>query len=96
MKTAQVNKAAHCVKAFSHPHRMAILAMLAEGEKNVQELTEGLGTTQSNVSQHLSKMRERDLVATRREGNQIYYSIQNPKMIKLMELMREVFCGEGK
>jgi len=96
MKTAQVNKAAHCVKAFAHPHRMTILAMLAEGEMNVQEITEALGTTQSNVSQHLTKMRERDLVVTRREGNQIYYSIQNPKMIKLMELMREVFCGEEK
>ncbi len=96
MKTAQVQKAAHCVKAFAHPHRMAILAMLAEGEKNVQELTEGLGTTQSNVSQHLQKMRERNLVTTQREGNQIFYSIQNPKLIQLMELMREVFCGEEK
>lgn len=53
-----------------------------------------MGTTQSNVSQHLFQMRARDLVVTRREGNMIYYSIQNPKLIKLMELMREVFCGE--
>jgi ArsR family transcriptional regulator len=73
---------------------MSILALLAEGEKNVQQLTQELGTTQSNVSQHLTQMKERNLVATRREGNMIFYSIQNPKIIQLMELMREVFCGE--
>ncbi len=94
MKTAQVHKAAHCIKAIGHPHRLSILGLLADGEKNVQELTKALGTTQSNVSQHLFQMRARDLVVTRREGNMIYYSIQNPKLIKLMELMREVFCGE--
>ena len=96
MKTAHVNKAALCVKAIAHPHRLSILAMLAEGEKNVQELTECLGTTQSNVSQHLVKMKERDLVVTRREGNMIYYSVQNPKILQLVELMREVFCGPDR
>ena len=82
------------MKAIAHPLRMSILSMLADGEKNVQELTLGLGTTQSNVSQHLFQMRARDLVTTRREGNMIYYSIQNPKLLKLMELMKEVFCDD--
>ncbi len=94
MKTAHVHKAAHCVKAIAHPIRLSILSMLAEGEKNVQELTKELGTSQSNVSQHLFQMRARDIVVTRREGNMVYYSIQNPKLLKLIELMREVFCGE--
>ena len=92
MKTAHVHQAAHCVKAIAHPLRMSILSMLAEGEKNVQELTKELGTTQSNVSQHLFQMRARNLVTTRREGNMIYYSIVNPKLVKLMELMKEIFC----
>ncbi|HUO58980.1 MAG TPA: metalloregulator ArsR/SmtB family transcription factor [bacterium] len=94
MKTAQIHKAAHCVKSVAHPIRLSVLSLLAEGEKNVQELTKALGTSQSNLSQHLAHMRERNLVSTRREGNVIYYSITNPKMIRLMELMREVFCGE--
>jgi len=92
LKTAHVHQAAHCVKAIAHPLRMSILSMLAEGEKNVQELTKELGTTQSNVSQHLFQMRARNLVTTRREGNMIYYSIVNPKLVKLMELMKEIFC----
>lgn len=94
MKTAHIEKSAHCIKALAHPFRLSVLALLADGEKNVQELTKALGTTQSNVSQHLFQMRARNLVSTRREGNMIYYAITNPKIIKLMELMREVFCEE--
>jgi DNA-binding transcriptional ArsR family regulator len=58
-------------------------------------LTKALGSTQSNVSQHLFRMRERGLLETRREGNMVYYFIQNPKLLKLMELMKEIFC-DGK
>ncbi len=92
MKTAHIHQAAHCVKAIAHPIRLSILSMLAEGEKNVQELTRGVGTSQSNISQHLFQMRARNIVVTRREGNMVYYSIQNPKLLKLIELMREIFC----
>jgi ArsR family transcriptional regulator len=92
MKTQQIEKSAQCIKAIAHPFRLSILALLAEGEKNVQELTQALGTSQSNVSQHLFQMRSRNLVTTRREGNMIYYTITNPKMLKLMALMKEVFC----
>lgn len=94
MKNAAVERSAQCLKAMAHPFRLAVLASLSDGEKNVQDLTRELGTTQSNVSQHLAQMRLRDLVSTRREANQIFYSIKNPKVIKLMALMREVFCGE--
>jgi DNA-binding transcriptional ArsR family regulator len=94
MKTANLEKSAACLKAMSHPLRLSVLALLADGEKNVQELTRQLGTSQSNVSQHLAQMRARDLVEARREGNQVYYSVRNPKVLKLVALMREVFCGE--
>jgi len=95
MKTAQIQKSAQCIKAIAHPFRLSVLSLLAEGEKNVQELTRALGTSQSNVSQHLCQMREKKLVSTRREGNMIYYAITNPKMLQLMALMKEVFC-EGE
>jgi len=92
-KTATLERSAHCLKAMAHPFRLTILALLAEGEMNVQDLTRELGTTQSNVSQHLSQMRLRDLVTARREANQMFYSVKNPKVLKLIGLMREVFCG---
>ena len=94
MKTAHIEKSARCIKAIAHPFRLSVLALLSEGEKNVQEITRALGTSQSNVSQHLFLMRARNLVTTRRDGNMIYYTITNPKMLKLMALMKEVFCDE--
>jgi DNA-binding transcriptional ArsR family regulator len=94
VKTAQIEKSALCIKALAHPFRLSILALLSDGEKNVQELTRALGTSQSNVSQHLFQMRARGLVSTRREGNMIFYAITHPKMLRLMELMKEVFCGD--
>lgn len=94
MKTAQIQKTSQCVKAIAHPFRLSVLALLAEGEMKVQDLTKALGTSQSNLSQHLAQMREKDLVKTRREGTMIYYQIANPKILKLMELMKEIFCKE--
>ena len=93
MRKAPVEKAAHCVKAMAHPLRLGLLTLLAEGEKNVQELTKTLGTTQSNVSQHLAQMRLRGLVTARREENRTYYRVTDPRVLKLVKLMQEVFCG---
>ena len=92
MKTAQIERSTKCLKALAHSVRLSVMALLSEGEMNVQDLTKELGTTQSNLSQHLAQMREKGLVTTRRDGNMIYYSITNPKMLKLMEMMKEVFC----
>ncbi|HET9869122.1 MAG TPA: metalloregulator ArsR/SmtB family transcription factor [bacterium] len=90
----QIEKSAGCIKAMAHPLRLSILALLQEGEKNVQDLTQALGAGQSNVSQHLAQMRARGLVTARREGNMVYYAVGHPKIARLMALMREVFCGE--
>ncbi len=92
MRQQQVDKAAHCVKAIAHPLRLSILAYLVHGEKNVQELTQLLGTTQSNVSQHLAHMRARGVLKASRRGNHTFYSVANPKVSKLIELMKEIFC----
>lgn len=92
MRKAQVDKAAGCVKSIAHPIRLSILATLVHGEKNVQELTTALGTTQSNVSQHLAQMRSRGVLTTTRRGNRTFYAVANPKVGKLVELMKEIFC----
>jgi DNA-binding transcriptional ArsR family regulator len=92
MKKTQVDKAAHCIKAIAHPLRLSILAMLVGGEKSVQDLTQALGTTQSNVSQHLSHMKVRGLLTARRDGNRTFYSVTDPRVSKLIDLMKELFC----
>jgi ArsR family transcriptional regulator len=94
LKLHQIQKSAECIKAIGHPLRISILSLLSGREKNVQEITFALGASQSNVSQHLNQMRIRNLLSTRRDGNKIYYSITNPKMLKLMSLMKEIFCED--
>jgi DNA-binding transcriptional ArsR family regulator len=92
MKRTQADKAAHCVKAIAHPLRLSILALLVDGEKSVQDLTKALGTTQSNISQHLSHMKMRGLLSARRDGNRTFYSVMDPRVSKLIDLMKDLFC----
>lgn len=92
MRKQQVDKTANCMKSIAHPIRLSILAILVNGERNVQDLTKTLGTTQSNVSQHLAQMRTRGVLTTSRRGNRTFYSVANPKAGKLVALMKEIFC----
>ena len=63
---------------------------MRDGEKSVNELARELGVPQANVSQHLSVLRERNVLSTRREGVSIYYKIAYPKIMKAGDLVREV------
>ena len=77
-------------KIFTSPKRLEIIDTLQDGEKSVSDLSEYIGISQSNVSQHLAKLREKGVVAVRRDGNNMYYSISNPKILDACRLMREV------
>lgn len=79
---------------FSNPKRLEIIDLLREGEKSVNELSGLMEILQANLSQHLSLMRHRGILETRREGVNIYYSIANPKVIKAFEIMREVLLEQ--
>ena len=79
---------------FSNPKRLEIIDLLRDGEKSVNELSELAEIPQANLSQHLSLMRQRGILETRREGVNIYYSIANPKVIKAFEIMREVLLEQ--
>ncbi|HXW68931.1 MAG TPA: metalloregulator ArsR/SmtB family transcription factor [Dissulfurispiraceae bacterium] len=81
---------AEICKILASPKRIEIIAALQEREKTVTEIIEALGIPKANVSQHLALMRLKGIVKSRREGNNIYYSIANPKVIKACGLMREV------
>ncbi|MBD3307641.1 metalloregulator ArsR/SmtB family transcription factor [candidate division KSB3 bacterium] len=81
-----------CLKALSHPTRLGILCLLRDGEKTVCELQERLGCTQSNISQHLSIMRDRNVLTTRKESNQVFYDVKNPELFRVLDVIREVYC----
>ena len=81
---------AEMCKVFSHAKRLQIVNTLRETEMTVSELVEKTGMTMANLSQHLSMMRSRRILTTRREGNSVYYRIANPKMLRAFDTLREV------
>ncbi len=85
--------AATAMKAIAHPLRLKILCVLANGELSVQDIVEQVGTSQSNISQHLSILRDKAVLYTRKDANRVYYRIGDPRIIKLVSMMRDVFCA---
>lgn len=87
-----IELAARSLKAMSHPIRLKILCALGEGELNVQDLVDKVGTSQSNVSQHLGILREKNILTTRKRANRVYYRVYDKRTLQLIGMMREVFC----
>ncbi len=76
-------------RALGDPSRLRILNLLMQGESSVQELVEATGFEQPNVSRHLSVLRREGIVERRAEGNRALYSIQDPTIVQLCEIV----CG---
>jgi len=78
-------------QALAHPTRIAILEILREGEISAGAIQERLGVEQANVSQHLAILRSRQIVNSRKEGNQVFYSLRHKVLIRVLDLMRQYF-----
>lgn len=93
---ADIDQASRSLKAMAHPLRLKILCILARsGEIGVQELVDRVGTSQSNISQHLSILRDKDILESRKDANKVYYRIRDPNILKLMTSLRSAFCGRS-
>jgi len=80
-------------QALAHPTRVALVEFLQHGELTVGQLCEKVGIEQANASQHLAVLRNKFVVHTRKEGNQIYYSLRDPLLGKVLEAMRKFFLA---
>ena len=89
---ADINRAARCLKAMSHPLRLKILCVLGTEKISVQDIVKQVGTSQSNISQHLAILREKDILAYEKKANRVYYYIDDERMLQLIRMMRDVFC----
>jgi DNA-binding transcriptional ArsR family regulator len=87
---------AQVLKSLAQPRRLMILDQLHSGEKSVGELAELLGIPQPNVSQHLAALRAQDIVATRREGNTIFYSLVDPRIVRALDICHEFLADRIK
>jgi DNA-binding transcriptional ArsR family regulator len=81
-------------KALAHPTRIAIVEMLREGELSAGALIERLGLEQANASQHLAVMRTKQIVTSRKAGNQVFYSVRDPRIIEVLDIMRSYFYSQ--
>jgi ArsR family transcriptional regulator, virulence genes transcriptional regulator len=86
-------QAASLLKLLANENRLLILCRLAQaGEVSVSDLANAVGLSQSALSQHLAKMREEGLLATRREAQTVYYRIANPDAARLLSLLKNIYC----
>ncbi|OGW77073.1 MAG: hypothetical protein A3J52_01625 [Omnitrophica bacterium RIFCSPHIGHO2_02_FULL_49_9] len=85
---------AEVCKSMANPTRLKILNALENGEQSVDVMAKSLGLRKANLSQHLAVLRQRGIVATRREGLNIYYRCANSKMLKACEILREVLLEQ--
>ena len=91
---SNIRLASHLLKAIAHPLRLKILCILAsDSEVSVQDIVEQVGTSQSNISQHLSILREKDILTSRKNANKVYYQIGDQKILQLIGSLCETICS---
>ncbi len=94
LQTEVCGRHAEMCKVFTHPIRLRILDILREREISVSDLAERLGVAIGNLSQHLNMMKQRRVLVSRKDGNNVFYQLANPKMLKAFDLMREILLEQ--
>jgi ArsR family transcriptional regulator len=89
-----IDLASRSLKAIAHPLRLKILCILgAVTEVSVQDIVTQVGTSQSNISQHLSILRDKGILTSRKHANKVFYRIGDPRILQLIGAMRVAFCS---
>ena len=85
-------RAASALKALAHQTRLLILCHIGGGQRSVQELESLLQTSQSNVSQHLAKLRSMEILTYEKIGNQVFYRVKNAAILEFVVQLQRTFC----
>ena len=91
MQIALLDQAARGLKAMAHPTRLMILQLLSESEQTQWGPGKFVGISQANLSQHLNLMKDKGLLNSRRDGNQVYYRLRDNRLMGLMALVQDLF-----
>ncbi len=89
---ARVGEASEFLKKLSNPQRLLLVCSLVGGERSVRDLEETLGIRQPGLSQQLAELREAGLIAGRKEGKTVHYRLADPRVVRLITTMHELFC----
>ena len=79
-----IERASRSLKAMSHPLRLKILCTLGDQEVSVQEIVEQVGTSQSNISQHLAILRDKGILSSRKDANRVFYRVSDARLLQLV------------
>ena len=90
----KIKRASEGLRAIAHEVRLAVLCNLMRGPMCVQELVSATGTSQSNLSQHLTKMRMMGIVENDKRGQQVFYHIADPEWREIIHLLKHLYCPE--
>ena len=88
-----IDRASRSLKAMSHPLRLKILCTLGDKEISVQDIVDQVGTSQSNISQHLAILCDKGILDSRKDANRVFYRVGDARTLRLIDMMREVFCS---
>jgi len=80
--------------ALAHPTRIAIVELLRDGEMSAGQLIDRLGLEQANASQHFAVLRSKQVVVNRKEGNQVFYSLRDPVLIEVLDVLKRYFYSQ--
>ena len=93
----RAEEASELLKSLSNTHRLQILCLLVDGEMTVGQINQHLPRlSQSALSQHLARLRERGLVRTRREAQTIWYALDSGPTQRIMLALHDIYCASGK
>jgi DNA-binding transcriptional ArsR family regulator len=85
---------AEIFQGLAHPTRIAMVESLRSGEVSAGRLIEQLGLEQANASQHLAVLRSKQIVTSRKEGNQVFYSLRDPVLIDVLDILKRYFSSQ--
>src|SRR5882762_958782 len=92
-KSENIREASAAMQAMAHPLRLKILCLLGNQELSVLEIVDAVGTSQSNISQHLGVLRDHGILAARKDANRVFYRIGDPRVLQMIALTRRIFCS---
>lgn len=88
-----IRQASTAMQAMAHPVRLKILCLVGNQELPVLEIVEAVGTSQSNISQHLSVLKSHGILDSRKDGNRVLYRVADDRILGMISLTREIFCS---
>ena len=92
-KGENIREASAAMQAMAHPLRLKILCLLGNQELSVLEIVDAVGTSQSNISQHLGVLRDHGILEARKNANRVFYRIGDARVLQMIALTRQIFCS---